>query len=227
MLGRASGNRALRLTDNFGLRNGMRAVRTSWPGVRGQWQWQQTCCLICCELVRLTGATFFDVVGKAPWVAEQPSRDIVLPKILRGSEHLIAYHVVTEGCCYGSLVDGPPIAVEAGEVIVFAHGDPHVMSSGPGMRADPFVPEKLDAMVAEGLPFFASYGGEARRQRGWSVASLPAMPARSIRFSRVCRASSKPATPRRRTQAGSASSSVSRSWNRRTSGREAKASSPS
>jgi AraC-like DNA-binding protein len=110
--------------------------------------------------VRLTGATFFDVVGKAPWVAEQPSRDIVLPKILRGGEHLIAYHVVTEGCCYGSLVDGPPIAVEAGEVIVFTHGDPHVMSSGPGMRADPFVPEKLDAMVAEGLPFFASYGGD-------------------------------------------------------------------
>ena len=29
-----------------------------------------------------------------------------------------------------------PIAVEAGEVIVFTHGDAHVMSSSPGMRAD-------------------------------------------------------------------------------------------
>ena len=52
--------------------------------------------------VRLTGATFFDIVGKAPWVAEQPPREMVLPKILPGAEHLIAYHVVTEGRCFGA-----------------------------------------------------------------------------------------------------------------------------
>jgi AraC-like DNA-binding protein len=110
--------------------------------------------------VRLTGAAFFDVVGKEPWVAEQPSREMVLPKILAGAEHLIAYHVVTEGRCYGSLVDGPPIAVEAGEVIVFTHGDQHVMSSGPGMRAEPVTSDSLDAMTAGQLPYFASYGGD-------------------------------------------------------------------
>ena len=44
--------------------------------------------------VRLTGATFFDVVAKAPWVAEQPGPEMILPKILPGAEHLIAYHVV-------------------------------------------------------------------------------------------------------------------------------------
>ena len=31
--------------------------------------------------VRLTGATFFDIVAKAPWVAEQPPREKILPKI--------------------------------------------------------------------------------------------------------------------------------------------------
>ncbi|MGD0532829.1 MAG: hypothetical protein ABSA62_11330 [Methyloceanibacter sp.] len=40
--------------------------------------------------VRLTGAIFF-VAAKAPWVAEQPPREMILPKILPGAEHLIAY----------------------------------------------------------------------------------------------------------------------------------------
>lgn len=112
------------------------------------------------RMVRLTGAAFFDVVGKEPWVAEQPSREMVLPKVLPGAEHLIAYHVVTEGRCFGSLVGGTPTAVEAGEVIVFTHGDAHIMSSGPGMRAEPVTADALDAITAGQLPFFVSYGGE-------------------------------------------------------------------
>ncbi len=110
--------------------------------------------------VRLTGAAFFDVVGKEPWVAEQPPREMVLPKVLPGAEHLIAYHVVTEGRCYGSLVGGPPITIEAGEVIVFTHGDPHVMSSSPGMRAQPVAADALAAVTAGQLPYFVSYGGD-------------------------------------------------------------------
>ena len=110
--------------------------------------------------VRLTGATFFDVAAKAPWVAEQPTREMVLPKILPGAEHLISYHVVTEGRCFASTIGGEAIAIETGEVIVFTRGDPHVMSSRPGMRADPVAPDALDAAAASQLPFFINYGGE-------------------------------------------------------------------
>ena len=67
--------------------------------------------------VRLTGAAFFDVVAKAPWVAEQPGPEMILPKILPGAEHMIAYHVVTEGRCFASIIGGEPIAVKAGEVM--------------------------------------------------------------------------------------------------------------
>jgi len=86
--------------------------------------------------VRLTGAVFFEVAATEPWVAESAPRDIILPKVLPDADHLIAYHVVTMGRCFGSLIGGPPIALEAGEVIVFTHGDPHVMASSPGMRAE-------------------------------------------------------------------------------------------
>jgi len=110
--------------------------------------------------VRLTGATYFDIAARAPWVVEQPPREIILPKILPGAEHLIAYHVVTEGRCFANIVGGEPIAVEAGEVIVFTHGDPHVMSSSPGMRAEPDAPNAFDAAAASQLPFFVNFGGD-------------------------------------------------------------------
>lgn len=115
--------------------------------------------------VRLTGATFFDVVAKAPWVAEQPPREMILSKILPGAEHLIAYHVITEGRCFANIVGGEPVAVEAGEVIVFTKGDPHVMSSSPGMRADPVPPGILDAASASQLPFLMNYGGDGPRAK--------------------------------------------------------------
>ena len=108
--------------------------------------------------VRLTGAMFFDVATNAPWVAEQPSREMVLPKILPGAEHLIAYHVVTEGQCYASIIGGEATLVEAGEVVVFTQGDAHVMSSSPGMRADPFTHETMEIVASRQLPFFANYG---------------------------------------------------------------------
>src|SRR3569832_887123 len=72
------------------------------------------------KTVRLTGAAFFDVNACDPWVAEQPTREMVLSKVLAGAQHLISYHVVIEGGCYASILDGAeagePIAVKAGEV---------------------------------------------------------------------------------------------------------------
>ena len=44
--------------------------------------------------------------------------------------------MVTEGRCFTNLIGEEPIAVEAGEVIVFTKGDQHVLSSSPGMRAE-------------------------------------------------------------------------------------------
>lgn len=110
--------------------------------------------------VRLTGAIFFDVAASAPWVAEQPPREMILSRILPGAEHLIAYHVVTEGRCFANIVGGAPIAVAAGEVVVFTNGDPHVVSSSPGMRADRATTDAVKAAAAGQLPCFVNYGGE-------------------------------------------------------------------
>jgi AraC-like DNA-binding protein len=120
--------------------------------------------------VRLTGAAFFDVTARAPWCAEQPTREQVLPKILPGAEHLISYHVVTEGECYAArLGDKEPVHLTAGEVVVFTKGDPHVMSSAPGMRAQPVTQEEIDHAASGSLPFFRDVFNEGGGDRPPSV----------------------------------------------------------
>jgi AraC-like DNA-binding protein len=86
------------------------------------------------RVVRLTGAVYFTIDGSSPWVAETPPGGEIAPHIAGGVEHVVDYHIVTAGGCWGGVLHHPPVRLEAGDIIVFPHGDPHVMSSAPGMR---------------------------------------------------------------------------------------------
>jgi AraC-like DNA-binding protein len=108
--------------------------------------------------VRLTGAVFFDVTATEPWVAESSPRETILPKILPGAGHLIAFHVVTEGRCFANRVGDEPTLVEAGEVIVFTNCDAHRLSSAPGIHVES-VPDGRGSATASQLPFTLNYSG--------------------------------------------------------------------
>ena len=70
-------------------------------------------------------------------------------------------------------IGGEPIGGRAaGEVIVFTKGDPHVMSSGPGMRGDPFAPSVIDAATSSQLPFLIDFGSTGPATKLLSAASL-------------------------------------------------------
>src|SRR5262245_18714047 len=86
--------------------------------------------------VRLTGAVFFDVEAAAPWAQMQPAGAAIASSLRPVVQHLISFHAITQGACYGGLVGEEPLRLEAGDLIVFPHGDPHVMSSAPRMRAE-------------------------------------------------------------------------------------------
>ena len=110
------------------------------------------------KTVRLTGAIFYDITARASWVAEQQPRELILSRILPGAQHLIAYHVVIEGRCYANTIGGEPVALEAGDAIVFTNGDPHVVSTGPGMRAGPDISGAGAAAIAGQLPCIVTHG---------------------------------------------------------------------
>ncbi len=115
--------------------------------------------------VRLTGAIFLSVDAAAPWVAEAPPARELGPHILPGVEHVIEYHVITAGSCWGGIVEERAERLETGDVIVFPQGDAHVMSSAPGMRG---IPDRDSARQAQtsGLPITVRLdGGGADRTR--------------------------------------------------------------
>jgi AraC-like DNA-binding protein len=87
--------------------------------------------------VRLRGAMFFTVAGTAPWAIEAPHSSAITSRLIPGAEHLIEFHVMSKGRCWAGVVGEPPVQLEAGDVILFPQGDPHVLSSAPQMRGKP------------------------------------------------------------------------------------------
>jgi AraC-like DNA-binding protein len=86
--------------------------------------------------VKLTGAYFYLVEAGAPWsVLTVAARELV-PRVLPEAEHLISYHILLTGSCWGGIDGEPQVHMEPGDVIVFPQGDPHLMSSDEGHRAD-------------------------------------------------------------------------------------------
>lgn len=89
------------------------------------------------QSVRLSGAVFFHVEGSSPWVVEAPPSRAVAGIFMPHAQHVIEYHAVTRGSCWGGIAGEPPVRLGAGDVIVFPQGDAHVLSSAPGMRSPP------------------------------------------------------------------------------------------
>jgi AraC-like DNA-binding protein len=114
--------------------------------------------------VRLTGAVFFTIDGSAPWATETPEASAIASRIVPGAEHVIDFHVVTAGSCFGGIVGQPPVRLAAGDVIVFPHGDSHVMSSAPGMRGHPDVDIYQRTGVDLPVPVRVHGGGRERAE---------------------------------------------------------------
>lgn len=84
--------------------------------------------------VRLTGAYFYLVEAASPWSVDTIAACDFAPRVLPEAEHLIAYHVLVSGTCWGGVQGEAQVQMRPGDVILFAHGDPHYMSSAPGFR---------------------------------------------------------------------------------------------
>jgi AraC-like DNA-binding protein len=113
--------------------------------------------------VHLSGSVFFDVRAKSPWVAEAPPSAQIANEVMPGSQHAIEYHVVISGTCWISLVgdvDFEPVRLVEGDIAVIPQGDAHVVSSAPGMRAEPDLDVHRRPADDDTLPFVLRTGGD-------------------------------------------------------------------
>ena len=109
--------------------------------------------------VRLRGAVFFYVSGRSDWAAEAPASREIAPLLMRGVDHVIEYHVVARGSCWAAIAGVPPQRLSAGDVVMFPHGDAHVVSSAPGMRGELPDLRLFRKSTIEQLPLRVAYNG--------------------------------------------------------------------
>jgi AraC-like DNA-binding protein len=112
--------------------------------------------------IRLTGAVYFDFELSSPWVAEAPPAREIASIVMPGAQRVIEYHLIARGTCWGNLVGEPPVRFNEGDLIVFPQGDPHVLSSAPGMRAEPDLSMFVRGTTPLPLVYEAGGGGPDR-----------------------------------------------------------------
>jgi AraC-like DNA-binding protein len=115
------------------------------------------------KVVKLEGAIYYNAEFSAPWSFRSPPSKVVVPYFARGGGHVIIYHLLTEGRCFAGLEDGERIAISAGEIVIFPHGDAHIMCNGPA--AETLDNEReLHRILGQGLKLArAGGGGEVTR----------------------------------------------------------------
>ena len=115
--------------------------------------------------VHLSGSVFFDVIAKSPWVAEKPAAAKVVHNVAPGAQHAMEYHVITGGSCWISLLGenaSDAVKLDQGDIVVVPHGDPHVVSSAPGMRATEVSTFTADLKTTAHHPLCCELAGTAR-----------------------------------------------------------------
>ncbi|WP_372526598.1 AraC family transcriptional regulator [Piscinibacter sp.] len=110
--------------------------------------------------VRLRGAVFFHLSGNSEWAAEAPSAKEIVPLLMPGVEHVMEYHAVAQGSCWAGIPGGHSVQLFAGDVVMFPHGDAHVVSSAPGMRGSSDMSWLSSAKVDQ-LPLRIAYNGQS------------------------------------------------------------------
>lgn len=112
--------------------------------------------------VRLTGALFFVVDASSPWCIDVPHARHYAPIVMPRSQHLFSYHIAVRGCGFASIPGAGPIPYEAGDILVFAHGDGYKMqdtlASAPEFDFDQTI-TFMRALAEGALPFVVLEGG--------------------------------------------------------------------
>jgi Cupin len=110
------------------------------------------------RIVRLEGALFFNAEFSAPWCIREPQSTVKAPYLSPEAGHLIIYHFLTEGRAYAKLPAGRREELTAGDIVVFPHGDSHLL--GNGSPAKPVDSLKTFAKtLADGLKLVRFGGG--------------------------------------------------------------------
>jgi AraC-like DNA-binding protein len=110
------------------------------------------------KVVKLQGALFYNGEFSSPWSFYSPPSRTVAAYVAPDARHVIVYHLLTEGRASARLADGERIMLEAGDIVIFPHGDAHFVENGPPAKSVDMEKE-LARILSEGLKRSTLGGG--------------------------------------------------------------------
>jgi AraC-like DNA-binding protein len=117
------------------------------------------------RVIRLSGAAFIDAELSAPWAIQTPPPSQLAERLAPGAEMVIPYHLVPEGGCFVQVSGEAAVAVAGGEVVMVPHGEPHVLSSQPGMQPMRITTDMTVQLAQPDSMARVRYGGGGVRTR--------------------------------------------------------------
>lgn len=117
------------------------------------------------RVIHLSGTAFIDAELTAPWAVETPPPSAIAARLAPGAGRIIPYHLVTEGACLVTLSGHKPLRVEASQVVMFPHGDVHVLSSTPRLKPLQITTEAVVKLTRPDAIAAVHYGGDGARTR--------------------------------------------------------------
>jgi AraC-like DNA-binding protein len=108
------------------------------------------------KIVKLRGALFFNAEFSAPWCVASSQSSQVAPLLCPGAGHVIIYHYLANGRAYAELRGGSRRDLGPGDVVIFPHGDAHMLGNGVGRPVDALA--AFAKNLSNGLKV-ARYGG--------------------------------------------------------------------
>lgn len=89
--------------------------------------------------VRLTGALLFFAEYRSPWCVACPPSHMIAPLLVPGARQLVIFHIVIDGACLVNRPNEEPVELQAGDAVMMAQGDPHVLADEPGREPAPLI----------------------------------------------------------------------------------------
>ncbi len=112
--------------------------------------------------IRLSGAMLFLVQASAPWRSHAPETRAFAHHVMPHVQHLVSYHIVVQGQCWGGLAGEPLQPLAAGDALIVPHGDAYALASLPDVApsySDADAVAFFRAMAAGELPSLVTEGG--------------------------------------------------------------------
>jgi AraC-like DNA-binding protein len=110
------------------------------------------------KLVRLQGAMYLNAEFSCPWSFHASPSSNIARYVAPGGGHVIIYHLLTQGSASARLEDGERLTLTAGDIVIFPHGDAHIIENGSPTKPVDYT-QDVTKILSHGLKLWRVGGG--------------------------------------------------------------------